>query len=190
MCGRYTFFTEKEIGDIEEILEQIDRDVNRERFKAGDIHPSEVAPVFVREGGTIRPRLFSWGFPGFKGTQRIINARSETAAEKSLFRNALRTNRCVIPSTGFYEWDKEKRNYLFRLPDAEMLYMAGFYDRFDGEDRFVILTTGANASVVDIHERMPLVLPKTQIGNWLTSPTATDSLLHGVPPQLRRSLVP
>lgn len=190
MCGRYTFFTEKEIGDIEEILEQIDRDVNRDRFKAGDIHPSEVAPVFVREEGTIRPRLFSWGFPGFKGTQRVINARSETAAEKRLFRSALLHNRCVIPSTGFYEWDQEKRKYLFRSPDMEMLYMAGFYDRFAGEDCFVILTTAANTSVADIHERMPLVLPKMQIGNWLSTGKAADTLLYGASPLLKRNLMP
>ena len=186
MCGRYTLFTDREIEDLEDILAKIDDDVKKERMKTGEIFPSEIVPVLIRQSDEIKPRLLTWGFPGYKKKQLIINARAESAGEKPMFRSALESRRCVIPSTGFYEWDRNKRKYLFNMPDSDMLYMAGLYHRFEEEDRFVILTRDANASVAPIHHRMPVVLEQMHIRNWLSDRDAALSILSGSGPELEK----
>lgn len=179
MCGRYTFFTEREIREVEDIIKEIDKDIKRDKLKTGEIFPSDVAPVLLTEKGAVKPKLLTWGFPNFHGKQLIINARSETVQEKRLFSKALVTRRCVIPSTGFYEWDKDKKKHLFNMPDSEMLYMAGLYNRFEDDDRFVILTAQANESVSGIHPRMPVIIHKNRIHDWLLVPESVDSILKG-----------
>ena len=67
--------------------------------------------------------------------------------------------------------------------------MAGLYSYYQGEMRFVILTTGANESIKDIHHRMPLVIPKNEIETWILDDMATSHILHKVPPKLNRELV-
>ena len=190
MCGRYTFFTDKELQEVDEIIEQISNEIRLEQVKTGEIFPTDVVPVLLPERELVIPRLMIWGFPNFRNKGVIINARSETAREKKLFGASLERRRCVIPSTGFYEWDQEKKKYLFNMPDTGMLYMAGFYDRFNGEDRFVILTTGANGSMASVHERMPVILPKTRINDWIFDGKQTDDLMLQEQPQLIKSLVP
>lgn len=87
--------------------------------------------------------------------------------EKRMFQNGIHYHRAVIPAAGFYEWSRQKEKNTFYRKDGKPLYLAGFYDRFDKEDRFVILTTVANASMRPVHDRMPLVLEKDQIRSWL-----------------------
>jgi len=108
--------------------------------------------------------------------------------EKPMFRKSIYTKRCVIPSTGFYEWshDKEKRKYLFNLPEAQALYMAGLYNEFDGERRFVILTTDANASMQEIHNRMPIVLSRESANQWILDSQKTIGILNENHPLLNR----
>lgn len=91
--------------------------------------------------------------------------------------------RCTIPSTGFYEW-KDKQKYHFTLPGSSVLYMAGIYNEFAGEPRFVILTTAANESVEEIHDRMPLVLEKNMLNDWISNNETAMHLIHDAPPQL------
>ncbi|MDD4778876.1 MAG: SOS response-associated peptidase [Fermentimonas sp.] len=188
MCGRFAFFTDKEIKEVEEIIEQIDKDVNKDKLKTGEIFPSNMVPVLLKEKQEVYPQLFSWGFPSFQGKQLIINARAETASKKPMFRSALETRRCVIPSTGFFEWDKDKNKYLFNIPDSDMLYMAGLFNQFEKEKRFVILTTDANISVAEIHKRMPVVLPKGKIKEWLFNDKIIDKILFGDHPILMKQL--
>ena len=109
-----------------------------------------------REGGRLAD-LFRWGFPNFYRKGVIINARAETAEDKPTFRPCLEAGRCVIPSAGFYEWDADKRKIRFYQP-GHALYMAGLYRVYEGKPCYVILTTAANPSVADVHDRMPLVL--------------------------------
>ncbi len=186
MCGRYTFFTDKELQEVDEIIEQISNEIQLENMKAGEIFPTDLAPVLLPQEDIIVPRLMVWGFPNFRNKGVIINARSETAREKKLFGASLERRRCIIPSTGFYEWNAEKKKFLFNMPDSGMLYMAGIYDRFDGEDRFVILTTEANKSMAEIHDRMPVVVPKDRIRDWICDPGRVEELLSGRQPDLVR----
>lgn len=184
MCGRYTFFTDRELQEVDEIIEQISNEIQAEKMKTGEIFPTNLAPVLVRQDEIIIPRLMVWGFPKFRQSGVIINVRSETAGEKMMFRSSLEKRRCVIPSTGFFEWNKEKKKYLFHMPESGMLYMAGIYNRFEDKDTFAILTTDANDSVRDIHERMPVVIPKDKIQDWIFDLNQTDDILFGRHPAL------
>ena len=184
MCGRYTFFTDKELQEVDDIIEKISNEIQKEKMKTGEIFPTNTAPVLVSEKKLIVPKLFAWGFPNFREKGIIINSRSETIREKKMFASALENRRCIIPSTGFYEWDAEKKKYLFNVPDTEMLYMAGLYNQYEGENRFVILTTDANGSVSDVHKRMPVVVPKERIEDWIFDFNKGDAILYGKHPDL------
>lgn len=185
MCGRYAFFTDRELQEIDEIIEKISDDIQRDKMTTGEIFPTNVAPVFIPQREIITPKLMVWGFPNFHNKGVIINARAETVKEKQLFSSSLRARRCIIPSTGFYEWNAEKKKFIFNTPDSQMLYMAGIYNQFEGETRFVILTTEANKSMATIHNRMPVVIPKNQIDDWLLDLNQVDDILFGQHPDLQ-----
>ncbi len=188
MCGRYAFFTDRELQEIDEIIEQISDDIQRDKMKTGEIFPTNVAPVFIPQKEVIKPKLMVWGFPNFTNKGVIINARAETAKDKKLFGSSLRERRCIIPSTGFYEWDEEKKKFIFNMLDSQMLYMAGIYNQFEGENRFVILTTEANSSISDVHNRMPVVVPKDRIEDWIMDGELVDYIMFGEHPDLTKGL--
>lgn len=127
----------------------------------------------------------------------VINARGETVQEKAMFRRSFEQRRCVIPAGGFFEWSGKgagkgkgaKEKYLFRETPGEPLYMAGIYNRFGAERRFVILTTAANKSMRDIHDRMPIILPGGQLEKWLKEERFAAALLRDIPPKLQREKV-
>lgn len=188
MCGRYTIsIDEQEIRDIVNAITQQHPDVE---VKTGEIYPTNPAPVLLAAQDDIRPNVAVWGFPNFRSKGVIINARAETALNKKAFRESLLTRRCVIPSTGFFEWTKDakKQKYLFRETGKALLYMAGFYNEFGGERRYVILTTNANQSVRDIHNRMPVIVHRQEIGDWIRNETAMGKILERVPPILTSAL--
>lgn len=191
MCGRYTLFTEEQTEDIRNIIREVQEKQPENNMKSGEIFPTNTAPILKAEGGQLGADLAIWGFPKFDGKGVIINARSETAEQKKMFRESLLTRRCVIPSTGFYEWsqDERKQKYLFRLPDTTALYMAGFYNEFKGERRYVILTADANSSISDVHNRMPVVLDRSSLIDWVFDTEKALNYLHQVMPLLVKSEV-
>lgn len=170
MCGRFALFDEKEIKEINEIIAEIEQR-KRITISRGEIFPTQRVPAVAKASALQSVEAMTWGFPHFKGSGVIINARCETAHERPMFRKHLSTKRCLIPSTGFFEWSKKdpknKTKYLFQLPDTPVLYMAGIYNEFNGEKRFVILTTKANDSINDIHDRMPVIVQKEHFEDWL-----------------------
>lgn len=185
MCGRYTVFTEDEVIEMREIMREInERYINTAelaRMKTGEIFPTNTVPVLAAG----EARLMTWGFPKWQGPGVIINARAETALEKQTFRSSILQRRCVIPSTGFYEWShgggRSKDKYLIALPGERMLFMAGFYNEFhDKQGRpytgFVILTAEANDSIAKLHDRMPVVLSAEERERWLGSNDALGLL--------------
>lgn len=185
MCGRYNFTVEQS-EEVLEILEKLNAKLQGREVRRGEIFPTNAAPVLIEESRNITPVLSTWGFPKFDGKGVIINVRSETALEKKTFRDSLLNRRCIIPSTGFYEWDSEKRKYLFRPEGTNALYMAGIYTSCREELRYVILTTGANESMKEVHNRMPLVIPKEEIKSWIMDQSAANELLRRIPPRLVR----
>lgn len=188
MCGRYNFTVEQS-DEIRAILKKLNAKIQGKEAKVGEIFPTNLAPILLEESHRVEPSLSSWGFPKYQQKGVIINARSETAFEKRTFRDSLVNRRCIIPSTGFYEWDSEKQKFQFRLEGTNALYMAGLYSYYGDEMRFVILTTEANESIKEVHNRMPLVIPRNKIDTWILDNTATNELLHRVPPMLVREAV-
>ena len=188
MCGRYSLFTDEQNEEIRNIIEEVNKKYYGSDIKTGEIYPTNIAPVLVAENQQLEPVPLIWGFPHFKGSGVIINARAETAEEKKMFRESLMQRRCVIPSTGFYEWqqDESKQKYLFNLSDTSTLYMAGFYNECKGERRYIILTTDANPSIADVHNRMPVVLQKNMLNDWVFDTNKALSILHRVPPMLTK----
>lgn len=106
---------------------------------------------------------------------RMINARSETAAEKPSFRSALKRRRCLIPVSGYYEWKTEgkvKRPFWIRVKDAPLFAFAGLWEHWQapdgGElDSCTLLTRDAIPSMQFIHDRMPVILFPDQYDAWL-----------------------
>lgn len=186
MCGRYSLYFDDEYdSDIAQMMNVLKRNYPQADIRQREVFPTNTAPVLIKRDLDISPVPYIWGFPNFRSKGVIINARAETAEEKRTFRDSLLNRRCVIPSTGFYEWDKSKHKYLFNMPESNILYMAGLYNMFKDEPRFVILTTDANSSVRSIHHRMPLVLEKSQISKWITDTNCAVSILHCLPPMLK-----
>lgn len=189
MCGRYQF-SSKESREMQKIIRDAERR-SRGQFPgelnfpmAGDVPPTQVAPVLIASGGKVVAEFQRWGIPGWRGGL-MINARAETVCEKPMFRRSMAAQRCVIPASGYYEWDAGKHKYFFQLP-GKPIYLAGIYDNVDGTNCYVILTTVPNNSVQDVHDRMPLILSHDQVRPWLTDPQAALTLLTIVPPELER----
>ena len=116
----------------------------------------------------------------------IFNARRESAFEKKMFKESVEHRRVVIPAAWFYEWNKNKEKNIFYREGQPVLYMAGLYNRYQNEERFVILTTAANASMMPVHDRMPLLLERDDIGKWLFEDQLTETFLQKTPPLLER----
>ena len=177
-------FADPDLKEIRDILEEVQR--KNETFQTGEIFPTDKAPVLIRERGAVTPEAVAWGFPHHYNKGVIINARVETVQERPMFRSCLPARRCVVPSTGFFEWshDANKVKYRFNLPSTGVLYMAGLYNEFEGERRFVILTTAANFSMQDVHDRMPVVLDADGKSRWLEDTQGAMELMGHVPPEL------
>lgn len=130
-------------------------------------------------------REMKWGFPSAQSNQLMINARAETVLEKRSFSESVLHRRCAIPARQFYEWDQNKNKFIFNcLPNIEkttnvlkstddisgqesIMYMAGFYQLFDDGEHFVIITTQANETMSQIHDRMPLLLTEDEMKDWI-----------------------
>ncbi len=177
MCGRYLVSMEDEIVEMREIFNEINErykdSLELGLMKTGEIFPTETAPVLIPDRRKQSAVLMKWGFPKYNGKGVIINARAESASEKGMFLESLKKHRCVIPASGFYEWrteDGKKTKYLFRPPEG-IAYLSGLYKIFSFDNKtcpaYVILTTKANSSLEDYHDRMPLVLDANNVSTWL-----------------------
>lgn len=185
MCGRY-YIDDETSKEIEKILQDIDKKSSGKSYKTGEIFPTETVPILVAQKDNIVPDLFTWGFSNFKSSGVIINARSETAFDRNMFRESLLSRRCIIPANGFYEWNNNKEKIYFTKPDSNIIYMAGVYNAFNEEGRFVILTTNANSSIADVHDRMPLILQREELQPWLFDSNQTQNFLKQIPTALER----
>lgn len=164
MCGRFQV-DEKMEEELRKIVQEIDH--RRQKGKTGDIYPASLAPVLAGKEKHLSLEEMRWGFPQYQKRGLLINARAESVLEKRTFKDSILHRRCIIPGRCFYEWDKEKNKVTFRKEHDALLYMAGFYNVFEGENRFIILTTGANDSVKEVHERMPLLLNESELESWV-----------------------
>lgn len=185
MCGRY--YVDDEISrEIEKIVKKLDQRLKIEHGQ--DIYPSESAVVLTKECREVAARQMQWGFPRFQGKGLLINARVEAILDKKTFRDSVLHRRCVIPAHHFYEWSKNKEKYTFQSPKQDAtLFMAGCYQIYNGQNCFVILTTQANASVAPVHERMPLLLERQELEDWIMEDAAVEFILAKKPILLNRT---
>ena len=145
-----------------------------------NICPTNQVHTVTSDDGARRLRPMRWGFlPHWYKTENggplLINARSETIAEKPAFKTAARERRCLIPASGFYEWTKDENGN--RLPwyihptEGDMLAFAGVWQNWErggkAHTTCAIVTTGASAPMSKIHHRMPVVLPPENWSLWL-----------------------
>lgn len=106
---------------------------------------------------------------------RMFNARAETVAEKPAFRVAYAKHRCLVPASGFYEWQASsagKQPMHIGLPDGRPFGMAGLYERWRSPadevvDSCTIITTRASDALRPIHDRMPVIVAEAQHARWL-----------------------
>ncbi|MGO8949139.1 MAG: SOS response-associated peptidase [Ktedonobacterales bacterium] len=180
MCGRYALLNPNQLFIRFGVADQLDQLIAND-----DIRPTQLAPV-VKMGH--QAALMRWGLiPSWAKDpaigQKMINARAEGLEQKPSFRRPLRSSRCLVPATSFYEWQpttKSKIKYRFSLLSGEMFGLAGLYDTWLDpagvrRETFTIITTAANEIVAPIHDRMPVILNQADEEVWL-DPEETDSL--------------
>jgi putative SOS response-associated peptidase YedK len=174
MCGRYSL--EARSSEIVEALGLAEAISVEPRY---NIAPTQHVPIVRIDAGTGARRLQAvrWGLtPAWaRGPRPIINARSETIAEKPSFRSSFQRRRCLVPATGFYEWQKigsAKQPFCIRQRDGGVFAFAGIWERYrddDGTpaDGFAILTCAPNRTMEPIHNRMPVILDAAAYALWL-----------------------
>jgi putative SOS response-associated peptidase YedK len=176
MCGRYTLRSPSRV-----IAQEFGVGGELELFPRFNIAPTQQVAV-VRQMPAAQGRelaFLRWGLiPSWASDpsmgNRLINARSETAAVKPSFRKAFQSRRCMVVADGFYEWQqtaKGKQPYFIGLGDDRPFGMAGLWEQCDKQggpiESCTILTTEANELVQPIHERMPVIVPADQYHLWL-----------------------
>lgn len=169
MCGRYRIDDEETLIELRELISSFNRQRLGEGVKTGgEVFPSDTVPV-VATSRARRPGVFpmTWGFALSNG-RRIINARGETAREKPLFSESMASRRCVVPAGCYYEWTHAgpRDKYAIR-PREGAAWMAGLYRLHEGRPAFVILTRPPAEEIAFIHDRMPVLLPRSRVLEWI-----------------------
>jgi putative SOS response-associated peptidase YedK len=178
MCGRYKLSQRKQV--VEEYFDcSSDEPDWTPRY---NIAPTQPVPVIrqhpkepIRELSLMRWGLIPSWAKDASGAARMINARSETAATKPAFRDALKSRRCLIPADGFFEWKRDgktKQPYCFEVNEGALFVFAGLWERWkDPAGNWIktcsILTTTPNAVTSAVHDRMPVILDPDGYELWL-----------------------
>ena len=195
MCGRFvltdtdTITSRFNITTSGNISEKITPHYN--------IAPTQIIPVIYKdENRENRIEFRKWGLVPFWAKDpeighNMINARAETLTQKPSFKHLIKSRRCLVPSSGFYEWrkiDKRKVPYYIGIKDSKMFSFAGLYDNWKDNagnelKTFTIITTDANNTLKPIHNRMPVILGKEFEEKWLGIKTQDfDSLAEMLKP--------
>ena len=188
MCGRFTLRTPT--PKLIELFQLNDLPTLSPRF---NVAPTQQI-LIIRLSSLAEPgnapvsrqaQMARWGLVPFWAKDlsignRMLNARSETVAEKPAFRQAFQKRRCLVPADGFYEWEplavKQKQPWLIHMPDQLPFAMAGLWESWKSPDNSddlliscTVLTTEANADMRPIHDRMPVILQPEQYDTWLSA---------------------
>jgi putative SOS response-associated peptidase YedK len=198
MCGRYALVT-----DSEKIKQRFGLTHSPAFSARYNVAPGSSMPVVLSENPKTAV-LARWGLVPFwakdpKIGYRMINARAETVTEKPAFRRPFMTKRCLVPASGFYEWKPlrqaqgesihgnkgkpEKVPFHIKLKDDTVFSFAGLYDTWkDAEGMeittFTIITTTPNETVMNIHDRMPVILEERSESVWLDTKGQDRAALH------------
>jgi len=174
MCGRYQLVpTENIAARFDAPPEQLPL------LPRSNVAPGQSMPVVMRDNAN-RLMLMRWGLiPSWSKQPRVpfstINARAESLAKSPVFRGPFKRGRCLVPASGFYEWQRTpqgKQPYCFRLAGGELFAFAGLYDIWRdaaGNElwSYTIITTTPNELVAPVHRRMPVILRREDEQVWL-----------------------
>ncbi|HLK58961.1 MAG TPA: SOS response-associated peptidase [Chthonomonadaceae bacterium] len=177
MCGRYTMHHTTDQLAMRFGVQQV-ASAATERY---NIAPTQPVPVVIETPETRVLDAYRWGLiPSWADDpaigNKLINARAETLAEKPSFKSALVKRRCLIPSDGFYEWqklaDNSKQPMYIQLSDKDLFAFAGLWEEWKQPDgtplrTCTIITVGPNEVMAPIHNRMPAILRPGDEALWL-----------------------
>ena len=190
MCCRY--WTD-ESPELRPIVEEMNRSPlmrkwqDKAKVKSyGEIFPTDVVPVIAPNRSGLRTVYpMKWGY---SGKSLLMNARSETAAEKLTFREDWVRHRCIVPASWYFEWehypgsDGKKHTgdkYLIHPKDSAVTWLCGLYRIENGLPVFVILTREPGETLRFLHDRMPLIMPDELVTEWIRPDRKPEELLPG-----------
>jgi putative SOS response-associated peptidase YedK len=155
------------------------------RPETWNLAPSTRSLVVQAKAEGLTSSWLTWGFQRIaEGAIKPINARIEMAASKPLFREAWKTNRCVIPADGWFEWRTEKgrkQPYYFHRRDNQPIFFAGLWS----EDSFCLFTMEAEGDLAQIHHRRPLAIRDEDAQGWIeTIPSSPEKVVFCAVPEI------
>jgi len=202
MCGRYSPLAEEEIIEVRTIFEGIPLMIERDEIGSRaeilrEVAPTNRVPIITSDNGILAFEYGKFGFAKWDGMGVIINARGETVTEKPMFKSHAYARRCVIPTSGYFEWKavagRRKIKHIIKDTHRKLLFMAGLYREGKIGREFVIITKDPVESIAAIHDRMPVILQVDQLEEWLSGEmpaevlTATDYDCIGEPFEARNA---
>ena len=197
MCTRYFVELSPELRPIIEaarrtpLANKMINNLGRPVAKEGEIRPTDIAAVIAPNSKgeqAVFPMI--WGFTqsDYKNTRRsapLVNCRIETAENKPTWAGSFSRRRCIIPASYYFEWEhfvrpdgsrKTGDKYAIQPKDATVTWLAGLYRIEDGYPHFTVLTREPSESLLQIHDRMPVILRKESIADWINPGTAPDAV--------------
>lgn len=185
MCGRYALAT-----TAQEMVEHF-KLMREVKFQPGfNIAPGrKILNIVELDDGSLKPVNLHWGLvPSWakdtKNSGHLINARAETVKEKPSFRSAFKHRRCLIPATGFYEWERKngKQPFYVHRQDQSLFTFAGLWEQWQHETETLysctIITTAASDLMQNIHDRMPVIITPDYYRKWLGKATGADEVFE------------
>ncbi|OGA17787.1 MAG: hypothetical protein A3I63_09985 [Betaproteobacteria bacterium RIFCSPLOWO2_02_FULL_66_14] len=192
MCGRFALHANPQV-----IALQFGLASNPEVAPRYNIAPTSEVLVVRVGGGAPQAARVRWGLvprwakdPAIGA--KLNNARAETVAEKPSFGDAFRRRRCLIPASGFFEWKPQagrKQPYYIHPAEGDLFGFAGLWESWRGSDGVLetcaIVTTKANSRMEAIHDRMPVIIARSDYARWLdcTASAEVRDLLHPCDPE-------
>lgn len=187
----YTRFWTEETPELRPIVEEMMRSPLVRKWQQtcavktyGEMRPTDVVPVIApNKSGSRAVFPMKWGYTG---KTLLMNARSETAAEKPTFKEDWQKHRCIVPASWYFEWhhligNDGKRctgdKYMIQPKGATITWLCGLYRIEDGLPYFVILTRDPGEEIRFIHDRMPLIMPETLVNEWIRPDMKPEELL-------------
>lgn len=184
MCGRFCFI--KEAKALEHRYEIKTPSLFKPQYNAS---PGNFHPVISNENDEIL-QYYRWGLiPYFSKdgsyANNLINARIESIDNKKSFCTIFNSKRCIIPVTGFYEWDFQKQPHLICFSDFKIFSIAGLWDEWKSQSgeivkTFTIITMPSKGIVSNIHSRMPVLINRDDERNWLSCNLSKEDMIENV----------
>ena len=174
MCGRFTSY--KNLNKLKNIFNITNSDFNI--TQSYNISPGQNVKIILSYKLENYLLESNWGYTfinsNTQNKQMVINSRIETINSKLLFKDSFLKRKCIIPANGYFEWSQkegEKKPYLIKLGDGELIYFAGVWrkEKYNDDKRrvFSIITKAANKKINEIHHRMPVVLNANNAQDYL-----------------------